>query len=201
MKIKVRKPNLSGAVMSIFEIIVGILLLIEPVRFTTGIITVAGFVLMLVGAINVIKYFRYDADKAAEGQFLSHGLMELIGGAVCLFRAKLLVTFFPMLTVVYGIVMVAAGLGKLQVTVDLLRRKSKKWFIPLISAVISLACGWIVIGDPFGSTQVIWIVAGATLIVLAVVDILTVVLRSIEIKSNEEAEKTVEEKTAVAQTE
>ena len=201
MKIKVRKPNLSGAVMSIFEIIVGILLLIEPVRFTTGIITVAGFVLMLVGAINVIKYFRYDADKAAEGQFLSHGLMELIGGAVCLFRAKLLVAFFPMLTVVYGIVMIAAGLGKLQVTVDLLRRKSKKWFIPLISAVISLACGWIVIGDPFGSTQVIWIVAGVTLIVLAVVDILTVVLRSIEIKSNEEAEKTAEEKTAVAQTE
>ena len=201
MKIKVRKPNLSGAVMSIFEIIVGILLLIEPVRFTTGIITVAGFVLMLVGAISVIKYFRYDADKAAEGQFLSHGLMELIGGAVCLFRAKLLVAFFPMLTVVYGIVMIAAGLGKLQVTVDLLRRKSKKWFIPLISAVISLACGWIVIGDPFGSTQVIWIVAGVTLIVLAVVDILTVVLRSIEIKSNEEAEKTAEEKTAVAQTE
>ena len=53
------KGSLNGIVLCLFELIVGILLLINPVGFTAWIIMSAGIVLMLLGLVEVAKYWLF----------------------------------------------------------------------------------------------------------------------------------------------
>ena len=59
------KRNLGSVAMSLAEIVVGILLLVNPVGFTSGIIIAFGIVLMLMGISTTIKYFRTEPEEAA----------------------------------------------------------------------------------------------------------------------------------------
>lgn len=170
------KNNLSGALLCLFEIAVGILLLINPIGFTTGIIMSAGIILMVIGFISVIKYFKAEAEKAATGQYLMKGLISLLAGAFCVFKADWFIITFPAITIIYGIVVLITGLGKIQLAVDMIRRKNKKWFLAVISAIISIVCGIVILNNPFASTAVLWTFTGITLIVESVFDLITVVL-------------------------
>ena len=56
------RRNANGIFLCIFEIVVGILLLIDPVTFSSSIIIAAGFLLMLSGAMSILGYFRMEAE-------------------------------------------------------------------------------------------------------------------------------------------
>ena len=69
------KRNLSSMAMSIAEVIIGILLLVNPIGFTSGIIIAFGIVLMIMGISKTIKYFRTEPEEAAVSQILVKGLL------------------------------------------------------------------------------------------------------------------------------
>lgn len=177
------KNKLNGIILCLFEIVVGILLLIDPVGFTTGIITGAGIVLMVVGIISTVKYFMTNADEAAKGQYLMKGLISLLAGIFCTFKSHWFIVTFPALTIIYGVVVLITGICKIQITVDMLRKKNKKWFLAIISAVISIACGAVILGSPFTSTAVLWMFTGITLIVESVIDLITLIVSNKETKT------------------
>lgn len=85
---KIMNQNLSNVILCLFEASVGILLLINPVGFTSGIIITAGIVLMAVGIVMVVKYFKASALEAAVSQLLSKGLLALLGGVFCAFKSR-----------------------------------------------------------------------------------------------------------------
>jgi len=167
------KRNLGSVAMSLAEIVIGILLLVNPVGFTSGIIAAFGVVLMITGIGTTIKYFRTEPEKAAAGQVLVKGLLELLGGAFCAFNSHWFIATFPVLTLVYGVVILVTGITKLQWTVDIIRMKRSKWLWMAISAAISIVCGITVIADPFSTTAVLWLFIGISLIVDAVFDMLS----------------------------
>lgn len=173
---KALKRNLNGILLCLFEIVIGILLLIDPVGFTAGIITTAGIVLLITGLISVIKYFRTEAREAAAGQYLLKGLVELLAGGFCAFKSGWFIVTFPAITLIYGIVVLITGLGKVQMTLDLVRAKNKKWFLAIISALISIVCAVVILNNPFTSTTILWMFTAITLIVEAVFDIITLII-------------------------
>ena len=77
------KPNFGSVAMSLVEVIIGILLLVNALGFTSGIIVAFGVALMIMGIGTTIKYFRTEPAEAAAGQFLGKGLLKLLGGAFC----------------------------------------------------------------------------------------------------------------------
>lgn len=172
------KNNMNGIILCLFEIVVGILLLINPISFTTGIITVAGIVLLIIGLVSVIKYFRSEVNEASVGQFMMKGLVALLAGAFCVFRSQWFIVTFPALTIIYGIAVLITGFAKIQLTFDLIRRKSKKWFLAIISALLSVACAVVILNNPFTSTAVLWMFTGVALIVESIVDIITLIVSS-----------------------
>ena len=182
------KRNLSSMAMSLAEIVIGILLLVNPVGFTSGIIVTFGVVLMITGIGTTIKYFRTEPEEAAVGQVLVKGLLELLGGTFCAFNSRWFIAAFPVLTLVYGVVILVAGIMKLQWTVDIIRMKRSKWLWMAISAAISIVCGITVITNPFGTTAVLWMFIGITLIVDAVFDMISGIFGN-----REKAERTKEE--------
>ena len=182
------KRNLGSVAMSLAEIIIGILLLVNPVAFTSGIIVAFGIVLMLMGIGSVIKYFRTEPEEAAVSQTLLKGLIELLAGAFCAFNSHWFIVTFPVLTLVYGVGILITGLTKLQWTVDIIRMKRSKWLWMAISAAISILCGITVITNPFSTTAVLWMFIGISLIVDAVFDMIGGVFGN-----REKAERTKEE--------
>ncbi len=174
--VKTLKNNLNVILLCLFEIVIGVLLLINPIGFTIGTIITTGIVLLIIGLISVIKYFRAEAKEAATGQYLLKGLVELLFGAFCIFKSNWFVVTFPALTLIYGVVILVTGLGKVQITVDMIRAKNKKWFLAAISALLSVSCAVVILNNPFTSTAVLWMFTGITLIIEAVFDIITLIV-------------------------
>lgn len=171
------KEKANGIILCLFELIVGILLLIDPVEFTAGIIKAAGIILMILGLIEIIKYFRTSAEEAFLGQMLTKGLIFVLAGAFCTFRTGWFIITFSVLAIIYGIIVLLVGIGKIQLTVDMIRRKNKNWIWAAINAVISIVCAMVILNNPFASTTVLWVFTGASLIVEGVFDIITFFVR------------------------
>ena len=170
------KRNLSSMAMSLTEVIIGILLLVNPIGFTSGIIIAFGIVLMIMGIHKTVKYFRTEPEEAAVGQILVKGLLMLLAGAFCAFNSHWFIATFPVLTLVYGVVILITGITKIQWTIDIIRMKRSKWFWEAISAAISIVCGVVIITSPFSTTAVLWMFIGISLIVEAVFDMIGSIL-------------------------
>lgn len=173
---KTRKQNLNGIILCLFEALTGILLLINPIGFTSGIIMAAGIALLIMGLVSIVKYFRADAAEAAASQSLMTGLVVLLVGAFCTFRSQWFIITFPVLTIIYGVGVLVAGLGKVQIAVDMLRLKNKKWFLGAVSALISIICSVVILQNPFTSTTVLWMFTGISLLAEAIFDVITLIV-------------------------
>lgn len=175
---KILKENANSMVLCLAEAIVGTLLLVNPAAFTTSIIMFAGIALMVIGLIDAVKYFQTEAAEATASQQLARGLIALLAGAFCAFNSQWFIATFPVITIIYGVAILVAGLGKVQLAVDMFRLKNAKWFWGAISAAISIICAVIILLNPFASTMVLWLFTGITLVVEAVFDIATLVISS-----------------------
>ena len=181
------KRNLSSMAMSLVEVIIGILLLVNPIGFTSGIIVAFGIILMIMGIHKTVKYFRTEPEEGAVSQILVKGLLMLLAGAFCAFNSHWFIATFPVLTLMYGVVILISGITKIQWTIDIIRMKRSKWAWMAISAAISLICGVAIITNPFSTTAVVWMFIGISLIVEAVFDMIG------SIFGNREKEKHMQE--------
>ncbi len=174
---KTRKETLNNLVMSLCEIVIGVLLLINPIGYTTGILIVLGVVLALAGLVSVIAYFRQPPEEAVLGHQLSIGLIEITVGLFCALRAKWLIATVPVLILLYGVILLVTGFVKIQWAIDLFRLKRGPWFVPLISAALAFLAAAIIFMNPLTTTAFLWTYTAITLIVEAVVDIISVIFR------------------------
>lgn len=170
-----KKLSMNGIVVCVFEIVVGVLLILNPTAFTNAIVMGAGLVLLAIGVINVVKYFKEDPAVAAKGHSLMLGLGALTGGVVCLIKHGWIVATLSLLTIVYGVFVFASGLEKIQTAVDLIRVKNKSWILPAIGAAISIICAIIIVCNPFATAKVVWMFIGITLLVQAVFDVMVII--------------------------
>ncbi len=189
------KLNLKEIIFCIIELIIGILLLINPVSFTSAIIILLGVSMVATGILFGYKYFRMSPEQAKKGNMLTWAILLLMVGLFCIVRTDWFVVTFPVLTVLYGILMLVAGVSKIQTMVDMLRLKNNKWFWAGINAAVSIVCAVIILWSPFASTAVLWIFAGISMIVEAVLDIVTLFLAYIGKKVIEEIVEEIVEDT------
>ena len=137
---------------------------------------VAGVVIMISGIAGIVKYFRMNAREAVVSQSLMRGLASLLVGGFCAFRSGWFIATFPVLTMIYGVIILLNGLNKVQTAVDMLRLKNRSWFWAAINAAVSVVCAIVVLNTPFASTTVLWVFTGVTLIAEAVIDAITMIL-------------------------
>lgn len=170
------KENLGMIAVCIIELLIGIVLFTDPVQFTATVLMALGLVLLAAGAWCVIRYFTSLPSMAALGQDLTRGLVCLLAGALALFRNDWVISLFPLLTQIYGVVILCTGLMKLQRGVDLLRMRMRFWILPLISAALAIALCFLIFAAPFESTIALWRVAASVLIAQAALDLAMLVL-------------------------
>lgn len=183
------KGNLNNIIFCAYELVMGILILINPEAFTLGIIIIAGALLMVTGVINLYKYIIKNAEEAMREQYLTKGLLALMTGLFCALQTDWFLSTFPVLTTLYGVAVLVLGVSKVQLMFDMIRLKHKKWAYAGLNALITIVCAVIILMAPFGSTQVLWIFIGVSLIIEAIFDVVTLVL---SYKAKEEGYEIIE---------
>ncbi|MBC8543412.1 HdeD family acid-resistance protein [Bianquea renquensis] len=166
----------GSIIICICELLVGILLLINPVGFTTTIIIAVGIVLILTGIGSLISYFRTEPVYAARSQNLAKGLISIVAGLFCAFRSRWFIAVFPLLTMLYGVAILLTGIAKIQWAVDMLRLKMSKWFLAAIGAALSILFAAVILMNPFNSTTFLWTFVAVSLIVEAALDAIALLL-------------------------
>lgn len=168
------KENINTIVICLCEIIVGVLLMINPIGFTSGIIIILGMVLLISGIISVIGYFRTEAAIAVREQGLAKGLISSALGLFCILQSHWFIVAFPILTFLYGVAILVLGLFKIQFTSDMIRMKRKKWGFAALSAVLNILLAAIIFLNPFSSTVALWTIMAITLIFEAIFELVMV---------------------------
>lgn len=158
------------------EMAVGVLLLIDPIAFTSAIVRIFGIVFCVFGVFNIMSYFKLDPELGSMSMGFTKGLVQAIAGVFCIFRPEWFANAFPLLAIAYGIVILIVGLVKLQWSVDMVRLGAKYWYIPGIGGITSVIFALVIIFNPFTTTAVLWIFAGVSLIAEAVIDAVSAIM-------------------------
>ena len=165
------KQNGSAIVAGLVELLIGILLFVDPVGFTSGILMAVGVILLICGMVCLIRYFRTEPVQAALEQNFSKGLlMILLGGVLALWTQQIIDLF--LFAHLYGVAILIIGIVKLQQSVDLLRLKTRYWFLAGVNALLAIVFAAIILSDP----PVLWQLAAISLIVEAVLDVVVLIM-------------------------
>lgn len=187
---KVLTP-LGKFILALCELGCGILLLIDHIGFTTVILNAIGAILLVAGLIGVINYFRTPAETAWQHQGFAKGVIGMLLGGFMIFGSMLIIAAFPLLTVLYGVGILTTGVFKLEWTIDMLRLKRRGWWITGITALISVACAAVMIGDPWGMTLAVWTFSSISMIVSALGDIIAAIIE-MSAKNSEISQKEID---------
>ena len=170
------KQNGSTIVAGLLELLIGILLFVDPVGFTSNILRVVGAIFLICGVVCLIHYFNTEPVQAALEQNFSKGLVMILLGSFLALRTQQAIALFPLLTHLYGVAILIIGVVKLQQGVDLLRLKARYWFLAGVNALLAILFASVILSNPFTSTIVLWRLAAISLIVEAVLDVVVMIV-------------------------
>lgn len=171
------KESLHSILLCLGELAVGVLLLINPTGFTSGIIIVAGCLMIALGIWAVVRYIKAEPHAAARDQRLFKGLALILGGLFCALNARWFILTFPVLTMVYAVALLLIGLLRIQWTADALRLKNTDWRFPALGAALAFGFAVVILINPFASTAFMWIFVGLSMICEAAVDLVTLIFK------------------------
>lgn len=174
---KAFRDSVTDFALCIIELIAGILLLLNPVKFTSTVIIGTGIVLVILGLIEVVNYFRTSAQVAALSQLLTKGIILILVGIFCTAQWEWFLATFPVLTILFGLLILLTGIRKIQLTVDMVRLKNSRWSLVAGNAAFTLICAIIILSNPFASTEVLWLFTGAVLVGVGIFDLVIDILR------------------------
>jgi len=173
---KTIKKNAFSIILFLFELLAGVLLLVDPAAFTSVIIILIGAALLVAGAVLVVRYFREEVEKAVQGQNLFKGLAALLLGAFCAFGSNWFLKTFPAISALYGAAILLVGLAKVQFFANKARQKCKKCGVLAAAGFVTLVCAVLVLWNPFASVETLWLFTGVSLLAEAVLDVVSLIL-------------------------
>ena len=157
--------------LAVGELVLGILLLVNPKSLMSVLLVALGALLILLGGLSVFKYVRLSREESQLGWKLALGLGSAAAGLFILFQQSWMAQMFGTLLAVYGTVVTATAFMKLQMAVDALRIKRPMWYLMAISCLVSAIAAVLLYRNPFGGENAAWIVLGIMLIVIAGLDL------------------------------
>lgn len=190
------KKNFKNILLCLFELITGLLIVINSTGFNKVVIAITGFGLILSGLLQVIRYYQAEPQAAAHKKYLMKGLLLLSTGCFCAFRTNWFLHVLPSFSFLLGVGIFVIGLTKIQTAMDMVRMDRKQWYYSFIGAAVSLACAATVLNGPAATKKILWIFTGIILVLVAIADIAMLVNRISPKKPKAVAEAPQEETPA-----
>ena len=193
------KRMLPAILMVIFEIAVGIMLLINPQDFTIGVFIIFGAVLILCSLVMLLRYLRARRatekalaetekaskknDKPVSDDLPKVSMLPLIAaivtfvlGALFAFGAGVLYDWTALLVVFYGAIMVIKGIFKITDYFTLRKSGYSVSFLRVVIGILSIALGLVMIIFNRDARDTMFRIAAISLLVEAALDLVTLLM-------------------------
>ena len=171
------RNRIPAIIYALFELAVGILLLRDPIGFTSVVIKLFGGITLAIGIIYLVSYIRQKRLYDENHYFvLSLSVLSIIIGAVCLLLTGVIQDLFAAVAFIYGIIFILTAVYKIKAYTELKKANMPVSVITIIAAAISVILGLVVIINPFGAVNAFWTFTGIALIAEAALDFITVVM-------------------------
>ncbi len=147
-------------------LVIGILLLFQPDKTVQLVSIMCGITVISLGVGAWISYFT----KVKSTILAILGSLAIILGIVLCVKYKSIISVVLLL---FGIFVLISGIVDLVSAIDAKRNDLKSWLLSLIMAAASIIMGLLVIINPFSSMLILTRILGASLIVYAVMDLIS----------------------------
>ncbi len=165
-----RKKNFNlSLITSIVFVILGLFLFIRPDATITTISYIMGGVLLILGIISIIRYFKSDYGINALDFDLVYGVLVIIAGFYLIFNPTMLASLFPF---ILGIWIIINSVTKFQYSLLLKKMGKSDWKYTLLISFLTFAWGVVLLINPLESVLVITQIIGIFIIIYAVLDII-----------------------------
>ena len=166
-----RTAKTGYIVLSLVLFLMGLFLLIFPKTVGTVFANVLGIAMILFGVIKVIGYFSKDLFRLAFQYDLAFGVLIILVGIATIQRPVELLEFLCM---VIGVLILADGLFKIQMSMDAKVFGIHKWWLILSLAVIAGVFGALLLFNPTEGSLVIMRLIGVALMAEGIMNLATV---------------------------
>ena len=188
MKEIIKKREIKGIFISLLLILLSVFIIMRPNEIISNLIKVIGIVLILIGTIDFMNYFRAPEDERLFNYGLLKGLMELSIGILFIFKGEILRDLF-----LIGLIIIFINVSKLQISLSLKEIEYSNWFLGVIISSLAIILGIVIILNPFETTEIVVITSGVILLVSEICNIIYSVLILIKIKKLDKVVKEVKE--------
>ena len=159
-------------VSAVLLIALGIVLCCQPTLSVQTIGRYGGALMVLFGVFKLVGYFSKDLFRLAfQYDFAAGVLLELVG-AVLLFRPTETVA---LLCGIVGVMVVADGLFKIQISMDARQFGLRAWWVILVMGLLTCVAGTLPVVQPSKNLAVLGVLLGTTLIAEGLLNLATAV--------------------------
>ncbi len=170
------KRLLPTILMILFEVVIGILLLIDGERFTGVIFVIFGVLMLVLGLISLIRTLLAARGGNVISSFaLVMSIILITIGAFFTAASGSVIGVVGFIATIYGLILVISGVFKLADYLTL-RAAGVGSSFAIFSVIISIVLGILIAFNPFGTAQIFWTVLGIMLIASAVLDIISLII-------------------------
>ena len=164
----IKKYEKTSIATSILLIILSLFLIFKPEASLNFIVIVIGVFLALIGIVHMVSYFTSNSTDKTISTELIEGTLYTVIGLFLIFKPNILNQF---LGVIVGVWQIIQFIVKFQFAFNLKSLATPSWSLMLITSLLHLVFGLVIIFNPFESVVAMTTVAGVTLLVTEVSNI------------------------------
>ena len=191
MKEIIKKKEIKGIFISILLIALSIYIIMKPNQIVINLIKIMGIVLILVGTIDFMNFFRSTEEEKIFNYGLLKGLMELAIGILFIFKGETLTEIF---FIIIGLIIIFINVSKLQLSINLKDVEYSNWFVGVVISSLAVILGIVIILNPFETSETVIIASGVILLISEICNIIYSVLILIKLRKLDKVVKEIVEK-------
>ena len=175
--------NLPILLLLLFEIVVGIMLFGQADNITRIVICVFGGILIILGVVNMARYVKAKNNGDSNAFALTTAVVMMVIGVAAPIFAFVIKNYSGIGAIIYGIIMVIAGVFKIGLFIDNRKALVPVNFMHMISGLLSIVLGAVVIVlRALRIGKSLWVFTGIMLLALAAADIASIVINIVRKK-------------------
>ena len=140
----------------------GLILAVCPGLASSVVFNFIGIIGIVIGAIQLIRYFTMDPQASLKSNGMFVGLMWLVGGILLIVLKGFLLSLLP---IFFGLILLCGGVAKMQYTLNFKRMGVTRWYLELAATILSIAFGAIILINPFNTALLLMRIIGIALLI------------------------------------
>ena len=158
----IKKAKHAYITISVIMLVLGLVLLIWPKMSLSVLCYLIGAMLIIGGVVKLVGYFSKDLYRLAFQFDLAFGILSILLGVVFIIHPEHIISILP---IVMGIFILVEGVLRIQTAMDAKTFGLSTWWMMILLAIATSACGLLLIFKPFESAIAMMMLLGVTLLI------------------------------------